>query len=57
VELRPTTVADLPTLHELFVAAINGVFEPHSFEPPGPPLEVFANQQRHVLETGTSVVA
>jgi GNAT superfamily N-acetyltransferase len=57
VELRPTTVADLPALHELFVAAINGVFEPHGFEPPGPPLEVFANQQRHVLETGTSVVA
>jgi GNAT superfamily N-acetyltransferase len=57
VELRPTTVADLPALHELFVAAIDGVFEPHGFEPPGPPLEVFANQQRHVLETGTSVVA
>jgi GNAT superfamily N-acetyltransferase len=57
VELRPTTVNDLPALHGLFVAAITGVFEPHAFEPPAPGLEVFANQQRHVLETGTSVVA
>jgi GNAT superfamily N-acetyltransferase len=57
VELRPTTVADLPALHALFVAAISGVFAPHGFEAPGPPLEVFVNQQRHVLETGTSVVA
>lgn len=57
MELRPTTAADLPALHALFVAAINGVFVPHGFEPPGPPREVFENQQRHVLETGTSVVA
>jgi hypothetical protein len=57
VELRPTTAADLPALHGLFVAAINGVFVPHGFEPPGPPLEVFANQQQHLLDTGTSVVA
>jgi GNAT superfamily N-acetyltransferase len=57
VELRPTTVADLPALHGLFVTAIDAVFEPHGFEPPGPPLEVFVNQQGHVLETGTSVVA
>lgn len=57
MELRPTTVADLPALHALFLAAINGVFEPHGFDPPGPRFDVFANQQRHVLETGTSVVA
>jgi GNAT superfamily N-acetyltransferase len=57
VELRPTTAADLPALHGLFVAAVNGVFVPHRFEPPGPPLDVFANQQQHVLDTGTSVVA
>jgi GNAT superfamily N-acetyltransferase len=57
VELRPTTVADLPALYGLFVAAINGVFEPHRFEPPGPPFDVFVNQQQHVLDTGTSVVA
>jgi GNAT superfamily N-acetyltransferase len=57
VELRPTTVGDLPALYALFVAAINSVFEPHGFEAPGPPLEVFANQQQHVLETGTSVIA
>jgi hypothetical protein len=57
VELRPTTAVDLPALHGLFVAAINGVFVQHGFEPPGPPLEVFANQQQHLLDTGTSVVA
>jgi GNAT superfamily N-acetyltransferase len=57
VELRPATVDDLPALHGLFVDAIGGVFEPHAFPPPGPRLEVFANQQRHILETGTSVVA
>ncbi len=57
MELRPTTATDLPALHALFVAAINGVFARHGFEPPGPPREVFENQQWHVLETGTSVVA
>ena len=57
MELRPTTAADLPALHALFLAAINGVFVQHGFEAPGPPREVFENQQRHVLETGTSVVA
>jgi GNAT superfamily N-acetyltransferase len=57
VELRPTTAADLPALHRLFLAAITGVFEPHGLEPPRPPAEVFSTQQRHVLETGTSVVA
>jgi len=57
VELRPTTVDDLPALHGLFVGALKGVFEPHGFEPPVPGLEVFVNQQRHVLDTGTSVVA
>jgi GNAT superfamily N-acetyltransferase len=57
VELRPTTADDLPGLHALFVAAVRGVFEPHGFEPPVPRLEVFVNQQRHLLGTGTSVVA
>jgi GNAT superfamily N-acetyltransferase len=57
VELRPTTVDDLPALYGLFVAAMGGVFEPHGFEPPVPRLEVFVNQQRHVLATGSSVVA
>ena len=57
MELRPTTVDDLPALHALFTAAINGVFEPHGFAAPGPPFEVFANQQQHVLSTGTSIVA
>jgi GNAT superfamily N-acetyltransferase len=57
VELRPTAVADLPALHALFAAAISGVFAPHRFEPRVPRLEVFVNQQRHILDTGTSVVA
>jgi GNAT superfamily N-acetyltransferase len=57
VELRPTTVDDLPALHRLFLAAIRAVFEPHGFEPPSPPLEVYADQQRHVADTGASVVA
>lgn len=57
MDLRPTTAADLPALHELFLGAINGLFEPHGFEPPRPPFEVFANQQRHLLDSGTSVIA
>ena len=57
MELRPTTAADLPGLYGLFVRAINSVFERHRFQPPGPPLEVFVNQQQHVLDTGTSIVA
>jgi len=57
VELRPTTVADLPALHGLFVAAISGVFEPHRFEPRVPRLDVFVHQQQHLLDTGRSVVA
>lgn len=57
VDLRPTTADDLPALHELFTAALGGVFEPHGFEVPAPQLEVFANQQQHLIATGTSVVA
>jgi len=50
MELRPTRAADLPLLHDIFIAAIRGVYEPHAFAPPAPPFEVFANQQRHLLE-------
>jgi GNAT superfamily N-acetyltransferase len=57
VELRPTSVGDLPALHEVFLAAISGVYRPHRFEPPSPPLEVFAVQQEHILRTGESHVA
>jgi GNAT superfamily N-acetyltransferase len=57
VELRPTADGDLPALHALFAAAVAGVYEPHGFAPPAPRLEAFANQQRHVAATGTSVVA
>jgi GNAT superfamily N-acetyltransferase len=57
VDLRPTTADDLQALHTLFAAALGGVFAPHGFATPAPGLEVFANQHRHLLETGTSVVA
>jgi GNAT superfamily N-acetyltransferase len=57
VELRRTTGDDLPVLHDIFLEAVAGVFDPHGFEPPSPPLEVFSNLQRHVAETGLSVVA
>jgi hypothetical protein len=56
VELRPTTADDLLALHALFLDSIGGVFRPHGFEPPAPPFELFAEQQRHVLATGASVV-
>jgi len=52
VELRPTTVEDLPALHALFLASIAGVYLPHRFEPPAPPLAVFASQQRHIIDSG-----
>jgi GNAT superfamily N-acetyltransferase len=57
VELRPTSVGDLPALHELFLAAISGVYLPHGFQPPSPPFDVFTTQQEHVLRTGVSHVA
>jgi GNAT superfamily N-acetyltransferase len=50
MELRPTRTADLPLLHDIFIAAIRSVYEPHAFAPPAPPFEPFANQQRHLLE-------
>ncbi len=57
MELRPTTSDDLPALHQLFVGALRGVFEPHGFVAPAPPLEIFVNHQEHFRATGTSVVA
>ena len=57
MELRPTSVGDLPALHEVFRAAISGVYLPHGFQPPSPPVEVFTTQQEHVLRTGVSHVA
>src|SRR3954452_21142259 len=38
-------------------AAIGSVSAPHGFAPPAPPLEVFSNTQRHLLDTGTGAVA
>jgi GNAT superfamily N-acetyltransferase len=49
VELRATAADDLPDLHEVFLDAIAGVYRPHGFEPPAPPLEVFTAQQEHLL--------
>ena len=57
MELRPTTDGDDATLHALFLESIAGVYRPHAFAPPAPRFEVFANQQRHVRRTGTSVAA
>jgi GNAT superfamily N-acetyltransferase len=56
VELRATTVEDLPALHQIFLAATAGLYSPHGFEPPTPPLESFATQQRHILATGGRAV-
>ena len=55
--LRPTTEDDLPALHALFLASLGGVFEPHGFASPAPPLDVFSAQQGHIQRTGTSVLA
>ena len=49
MELRATAADDLPVLHAVFLDAIGGVYRPHGFEPPAPPLEVFAAQQEHLL--------
>ena len=57
MELRPTTADDLSAMHATFLDAIGELFTRHRFEPPSPPLEVFSSTQRHILETGTSVVA
>jgi GNAT superfamily N-acetyltransferase len=57
VELRPTTDGDVPALHAVFVAALGELFGRHGFAPPSPTLEAWSNQQRHLLRTGTSVVA
>ncbi len=57
MELRPTTAGDLPALHAIFLEAIAGVYRPLGLAPPSPALEVFANQQEHVLRTGASMLA
>jgi hypothetical protein len=49
MELLRTRAADLPALDDIFIEAIAAVYRPHGFDPPAPPLDVFANQQRHVL--------
>jgi len=57
VDLRPAADDDLPALHGVFLRAVANVFGPHEFPPPAPRYEAFANQQGHVLATGTTVVA
>ena len=51
MELRPTVADDLPAMHRLFLSAIGSVYEPHDFEPPAPPAEVFAANHGHLLAT------
>lgn len=51
MELRPTVADDLPAMHRLFLSAIGSVYEPHDFEPPAPPAEVFAANHCHLLAT------
>jgi GNAT superfamily N-acetyltransferase len=50
VEIRATTVDDLPAQVEVFRAAVGELFRRHSFAPPDPPADVFSAQQRHLLE-------
>jgi GNAT superfamily N-acetyltransferase len=50
VELRPTAAEDLPALFEVFCSAIGELYRRHNLDPPGPSLEVFQLQHRHVLE-------
>lgn len=57
MELRPTTDADVPALRAVFVETIGELFGRHGFDAPSPPAEAWSNQQRHLLRTGTSVVA
>ena len=57
MELRPTTDGDVPALHAVFVAALGELFGRRGFDAPSPPLESWSNQQRHLISTGTSVVA
>ena len=62
MDLRPTVDGDLPALHDIFLAAVAGVFEaqrfePQRFAPPAPRYEVFASLQGHIARTGNSVVA
>ena len=57
MELRPTTDDDIAGLHAVFVAALGDLFGRHAFDAPAPPLEAWGNQQRHLIRTGTSVVA
>ena len=57
MELRRTTDADFPAMRETFLDALGGLFRAHAFEPPNRSLDVFANLQRHVRDTGASYVA
>jgi GNAT superfamily N-acetyltransferase len=57
VELRPTTEGDLPAVHATFVDAVGSLFTPHGFDAPAPSEAVFSTMHRHLLATGSSVVA
>lgn len=49
VEIRRATEADLDAEFDVFREAIGDLFRRHSFDPPSPPREAFAAQQRHLL--------
>ncbi len=51
MQLRPTIEADLSAAYEVFREAIGELYKRHRLPPPGPPLEVFASMQGHLLRT------
>ncbi|HEY6961870.1 MAG TPA: GNAT family N-acetyltransferase [Gaiellaceae bacterium] len=57
MDLRPTTVDDLPAMHAIFGDAIASVFAPRGLEPPAMTLAAFSWIQAHLLATGTCRVA
>jgi GNAT superfamily N-acetyltransferase len=49
VAVRRTSAADLPALYDIFSEAIGLVYRARRLDPPAPPYEIFAAQQRHLL--------
>ena len=47
--VRRTSAADLPALYDIFSEAIGLVYRARRLDPPAPPYEIFAAQQRHLL--------
>lgn len=51
MNLRLAVAADLQTQYDVFRAAIEELFDRHSFTPPAPVPEAFLGRQGHVLQT------